>query len=184
MALLDQTPGIRPRPTLGRRLDIAARLAFPTCVTVMMMLATELPFGIPSQAALLPAVAVIGIWFWSLFRPSSMPPPVVFLIGLLLDLRGYLPLGTGSLTLLVTHGIALRLRRVLIEQGFAMIWCAFLPVAVGSAALIWLLAALLTFHLLSPLPALFQAIITVALYPVLAIPLGYGHRFLADPDRA
>ena len=29
MARTDQTPGIRPRATLGRRLDIVARHAFP-----------------------------------------------------------------------------------------------------------------------------------------------------------
>ena len=35
------------------------------------------------------------VYFWSLFRPAAMPPPVVFLIGVLLDLLGYLPLGVG-----------------------------------------------------------------------------------------
>ncbi len=184
MALMDQTPGIRPRLTLGRRLDIAARLGFPACVTVLLMLFTEMPLGMPNQAALLPAVALISVWFWSVFRPASMPPPVVFLIGLLLDLRGYLPLGAGVLTLLTAHGIALRWRRFLVEQGFAMVWIAFLAVAVGGAALIWMLTALLTFRLLSPLPALFQAVITAALYPVLAIPLARAHRSLADPTQA
>lgn len=184
MALMDQTPGIRPRLTLGRRLDIAARLALPTCVTVLVMLATELPFGMPNQAALLPAVALIGVWFWSVFRPTSMPPPIVFLIGLLLDLRGYLPLGAGVLTLLIAHGIALRWRRFLVEQGFTMVWVSFLPIAIGGAVLIWLLAALLNLRLLSPLPALFQAIVTFALYPVMAIPLAFAHRSLADPARA
>jgi rod shape-determining protein MreD len=184
MALMDQTPGIRPRLTLGRRLDIAARLAFPTCMTILLMLLTEIPLGMPNQAALLPAVALIAVWFWSLFRPGSLPPPAVFLLGLLLDLRGYLPLGAGVLTLLIVHGVALRWRRFLVEQGFAMVWIAFLPLAIGGAALIWLLTALLTFRLLSPIPALFQAVITAALYPVLAIPLSRAHRSLADPTRA
>jgi rod shape-determining protein MreD len=184
MALMDQTPGIRPRPTLGRRLDIAARLAFPTCSTLVVMLLTEVPLNIPNQAALLPAVALIAVWFWSLFRPSSLPPPAVFLIGLLLDLRGYLPLGVGVLTLLIAHGVALLWRRFLVEAGFAFVWIAFLPIALGGAALMWLLTALLTFRLLSPLPALFQAVIAAALYPVLAIPLARAHRSLADPGRA
>lgn len=184
MALLEQTPGIRPRLTLGRRLDIAARWAFPSCVTVIAMLAMGMPFGIPNQAALLPAVALISVWFWSLFRPTSMPPPAVFLIGALLDLRGYLPLGVGVLTLLTAHGIALRWRRALVEHGFAMTWIAFLPIAVGGAVLIWLLTALLTLRLLPILPALFQAVITAALYPVLAIPLARAHRSLADPSQA
>jgi len=184
MARIDQTPGIRPRLTIGRRLGIAARHGFPACATVLLMLAVEVPFRIALQAALLPAVALVSVWFWSVFRPTAMPPPVVFLIGVLMDLRGYLPLGAGVLTLLIAHGIAQRWRRFLVQQGFAVAWIAFLPVAVGGAALIWLLSALLTFRLIPPVPALFQAVITAALYPVLAIPLTRAHRSLADPDQA
>ena len=43
MARADQTPGIRPRATLGRRLDIAARHAFPAGCTILLMLLTEAP---------------------------------------------------------------------------------------------------------------------------------------------
>ena len=110
MARSDQIPGIRPRATLGRRLDIAARWAFPATCTILLMLLTETPLGIADQAALLPAVTLACVYFWSLFRPAAMPPPVVFVIGLLLDLLGYLPLGVGVLTLLVVHGLALRWR--------------------------------------------------------------------------
>lgn len=184
MARIDQSPGIRPALTIGRRLDIAARHAFPAFTTVLLMLMTELPLKMPGQAALLPAVALIGVWFWSLVRPTSMPPLVVFVIGLLLDLRAYLPLGTGVLTLLIAHGMATRFGRTLNQQGFVMIWLVFGLVATGAAALLWLLTALLTFRLLSPAPAIFQAAITLALYPVLAIPLAAAHRSLADPEQA
>jgi rod shape-determining protein MreD len=88
MAQIDQTPGIRPRLTIGRRLDIAARRAFPGSVTVLLMALTQAPLRLPLQAALLPAVALISVAFWSLHRPASMPPPLVFLIGLLLDVLG------------------------------------------------------------------------------------------------
>ncbi len=184
MARIDQTPGIRPALTIGRRLDIAARHAFPVGTTVLLMLLTELPLKMPGQAALLPAVALIGVWFWSLVRPSSMPPLAVFVTGFLLDMGAYLPLGTGVLTLLIAHGMATRFSRTLIQQGFAMIWLVFGFVATGAAALLWLLTALLTFRLLSPAPAFFQAAITVALYSVLAIPLASAHRTLADPEQA
>ncbi len=102
----EQLPGIRPRPTLGRRLDIVARHSFPATSTVLLMLLCGLPFGIADQAVLLPAVTLAAVFFWSLFRPAVVPPPVVFLIGLLLDLLGYLPLGAGVLTLLLVHGLA------------------------------------------------------------------------------
>jgi rod shape-determining protein MreD len=184
MAPIDHTPGIRPRPTLGRRLDIMARRAFPASTTILLMLLAELPFNVTGQAALLPAVTLIAVWFWSVFRPTALPPPLVFLIGLLLDLRGYLPLGTGVLTLLIMHGIALRTRRILTQRGFAVIWLIFCLIAAGASTLTWMLTALLTWRLLPPGPAIFQAVLTASLYPVLAIPLAHAHHSVADPERA
>jgi len=184
MAHIDQRPGIRPRASLGRRLDIAARFGFPARITILLMLLTQAPLEIPEQAALLPAVALCCVWFWSLFRPDAVPPPVVFLIGVLLDLLGYLPLGAGAFTLLAVHGVAVSLRRSLARRGFAWIWIAFGGVAAAASLLIWLLVMLLTFRLLSPDPAIFVAILTIALYPVLAIPFAGAHRSIANPEGA
>ena len=182
--LIDQTPGIRPRPTLMRRLDATARFCFPAACTVVLMLLCLTPFGFADQAQLLPATAYACVWFWSLFRPASMPPPAVFMIGMLLDLLGYLPLGVGVLGLLITHGIALRARRVLTRQGFLVVWLAFIGIAIGAAALTWALACALFFRLLAPGPAVFQAIITVAIYPAIAIVFIRAHRSVADPLQA
>src|SRR5271165_971718 len=93
MDQIGKVPAIHPRPTIGRRLDATARAAFPAGCTVVLMLLTLTPFGFADQAQLLPAIALTSVWFWSLYRPLQMPPFVVFAIGLLLDLLGYLPLG-------------------------------------------------------------------------------------------
>jgi rod shape-determining protein MreD len=184
MAHIDRRPGIRPRESLGRRLDIAARTGFPTYITVLLMLITQAPFEIPEQAALLPAVALCCVWFWSVFRPDSMPPPIVFALGLLLDLLGYLPLGVGVFTLLAVHGVALLLRRSLSRAGFLWIWCVFAGVAAVASLVIWVLVMLLTFRLLSPYPAFFIAVVTIAIFTVLAVPFAGAHRSIANPDRA
>lgn len=183
MARADQAPGIRPRATLARQLDIAARHAFPASCTILLMLLTQIPFGFADQAALLPAVTLACVYFWSLFRPGGMPPPVVFAVGLFLDLLGYLPLGIGPLTLLVVHGLVLRWRRVLSQQGFLPVWLVFAGFAAGASALAWILTDVLTFRLLPPGPAVFQAALTAALYPALAILFVRAHRGVADPDR-
>jgi rod shape-determining protein MreD len=184
MAHANQTPGIRPRATLGRHLDIAARHAFPAGCTVLLMLLSETPFGIVDQATLLPAVTFASVYFWSLFRPAAMLPPVVFLTGLLFDLLGYLPLGVGPLTLLVMHGLALLLRPTLTRAGFLSVWLVFAVFAAGGAALDWTLTALLSFRLLPLAPALFEALLSAGLYPALAMLFIRAHRTVADPERA
>jgi rod shape-determining protein MreD len=184
MALSDRMPGVRPRLTIGRRLDIAWRHAFPGVTSVLLMMLSLAHFGLWGQAALLPAVALTCVWFWSLFRPAAMAPPIVFLIGLLLDLVGYLPIGVGEVTMLATHGIAQRLRRFLQRQGFTVVWLIFTAVACGIAVMNWALVSLLTFSLEPPGPILFQAGLAAAMYPAVAIPLALAHRSIANPDLA
>ena len=106
------------------------------------------------------------------------------MIGVFMDLLGYLPLGTGVFTLLVVHGIAVKLRRGLARRGFAWSWVLFGIVATGASALIWLLSMLLTLRLLSPFPVLFIATLAIALFPVLAVPFAAAHRTVANPDHA
>jgi len=184
MVDVGRAPGIRPRPSLWRRLDGLARRAFPVTSTVLLMLLSNAPFGIPDQATLLPAVAVVAVFFWSVFRPSGMPPLAVFLIGLLLDLLGWLPLGTGVVTLLTVHAFCLYWRRGLARQGFLAIWLVFAGFALGAAAVMWGLVGLLALRAVPVGPALFQAVLTTAIYPALAIPLAHAHRDVAAPERA
>jgi rod shape-determining protein MreD len=184
MALSERVPGVRRRLTMGRRLDIVWRHAFPGTTSLLLMLLSLAPFGLWGQAALLPTVALTCVWFWSLFRPAAMSPPVVFLIGVLLDLLGFLPPGVGALTMLMTFGLVQRLRRFLSRQRFTMIWLIFIAVACFIAVMNWALVSLLTFSLLPPGPVLFQAGLAAAMYPVVAIPLTLAHRSIADPEQA
>jgi rod shape-determining protein MreD len=180
----DRLPGIRPRPSLSRRLDIMARSSFPATTTALMLLIIDAPLGLPGQAELQISVVFSCVFFWSLFRPASMPPPVVFLLGLLTDLLGYAPPGVGVLTLLITHGLALLWRRTLVQQGFLLVWLAFVCVIAGAAALQWAFTSLLEFRLLPPWPGVFQAMLGAGVYPLLAPLLTRAHHTLAEPDRA
>ena len=184
MAAADQTPGIRPAVTFGRRLDIAARCAFPAGCTALLMLLAGVPLGIVGQAALLPALSFASVYFWSLLRPAAMSQPLVFLVGLLFDLLGYLPLGVGPLTLLIVYGLVQRWRTWLMAQGVGAGWVVFILFASGAAAVSWILASMLSFRLLPPAPALLGPLLAAALYPVLAMLFLRAHRTVADPERA
>lgn len=181
--MTEKLPGIRPRPTLWRQLDMASRAAFPAACTALLLLVLAAPLRLPGQAQLQPAAALACVFFWSLFRPSSMPPPIVFALGLLLDLLGLEPVGISVIVLLATHAFAVRWR-VLAAQGFLTVWLVFVAVAAVAATLVWALTSLLTFRLLPVSPALFQFGLTAGLYPVLAAVFTGTHRTLADPERA
>ena len=184
MPQTEQTPGIRPRPTLAHLLDVTARHAFPVALTAGVLVLLSTPIGILGQAQLQPAWTLACVYFWSLFRPVSMPATAVFALGLLLDLLAQGPLGISVLILLLVHATALRLRRDLVPQGFAVVWLMFFLFAGGAAALEWALVCLLTWRDLPVWPALFEFAISVGAYPILATLLSSAHRGIAAPEQA
>jgi len=170
-----------PSPGLLRRLDDLARAALPGFLTALLMILAAGPTGVP---ALVPATALACVVFWSVFRPGPMPPPVVFLVGLLQDLLAMAPLGTGVVTLLVAQGLALSWRRFLARQGFLFVWLAFCGFAAGAAGFGFVLTALLGWTLPASAPALHQAALTAGLYPVFALLLSRVHAMMLRAEEA
>ncbi|WP_137178009.1 rod shape-determining protein MreD [Roseomonas sp. AR75] len=159
----------QPSPGLLRRVEAIARSLLPSLFVALAMVVAAGPTGV---AALVPAVTLPQVVFWSVFRPGAMPAAAVFLLGLLQDLLSLAPLGTGVLTLLVAHGLAITWRRVLARQSFLAVWICFCGFALGAAALGYLLTALMSLSLPPPAPMLYQAALTAGLYPAFAFLLG------------
>jgi rod shape-determining protein MreD len=88
------------------------------------------------------------------------------------------------LILLLAHAVALRIRRVLVREGFALVWLMFFAFAGAAALLEWLLVSVLTWRVLPPWPALFEFGMAVGAYPILATLLTHAHRGIAAPERA
>lgn len=181
---MDRLPGIRPRPSLARRLDMAARRGFPAATAVLLLLASGAPAALPGRPELQVCLALGCVFFWSVFRPASMPPLAVFLIGFGVDLLGFGPLGVNAVVLLGCHGVALRWRRNLARQGFTMVWLAFVAVSAGAAALGWMLVCVLGLRLYPPGPGMLQALLGAGVYPALALLLTRAHQTLAAPELA
>jgi rod shape-determining protein MreD len=164
-----------PSPGLLRRLEATARALLPGLGAALLMVLAAGPTGLPTLAA---AVTLPQVVFWSVFRPGAMSPPVVFLLGLLLDLLSLAPLGTGVLTLLVVHGLAVAWRRFLARQSFLFMWMVFCGFAAGASALGYGLTVGLAFDLAPVQPLLHQAVLAAGLYPVFAYLLGRLHTLM------
>ena len=180
---MDKTPGIRPRRSWGQRLDTAARRGFPAGTTIVGMILLTAPIGIPGQAQLMPAFTLAAVFFWTLFRPSAVPPPLVFLIGFLGDLLGQMPLGSTVLVLMLTQLLVTRSRRFLAQKGFLFVWVVFVAVAGVAAALQWAFACIMDWTIYPPIGGIFQFLLSAGLYPVLATVFTRAHRSVAAPER-
>ncbi len=179
-----QGPALRRPLTLWRRLDIAARWAFPGFMLVAGLVVLGMPFGLPSQAALRPVYAMACVYFWSLYRPAALPVPFVALCGLLLDLLGLSPLGIWAVLLLLLQLAVIAARRRLAPARFLTSWGAFIGFALAGAGLAWAAQGLLQLRLLPLWPVLWQGLFAAGLYPALARLLIRAHRSAAAVELA
>lgn len=156
------------KQSVWHRLDLLARNLSPFALTVVLVIFAKVPLQVPDISPVLPSLAIIAVFYWSVHRPDLMPIWAVFLVGLVQDLLGAGPMGIGILALLLVHGIVAAQRRFFASASFLMMWCAFALVAMGAMALVWLLTSAFQNALLDPRPAVFGYFLTVAIYPCLA----------------
>ncbi len=172
------------QPDLWRELDRAARRGVPACGAIMTMILLALPGILPFQPALRASIVVISVFFWSLYRPASLPAPVILLIGLLLGLLGGSPLGLWAVLLLLEHGAVLRLRRRLMAWSFSRVWLIFTIMSLGIGAMQWLARCLLALTALPVSPIALETCAMVLLYPLVASLLARMHHGMAAPELA
>jgi rod shape-determining protein MreD len=151
-------------------------------VTLLLIMAAMVPLRVPLLSPVIPALPLIAVYYWSVYKPDLMPIWAIFLIGLFHDLLSAGPAGVGILSLLLVYGLVESLRRLLVGAGFLAIWLVFVPVAAAASLSTWLLTCLLTCLIETRLfdlePTLFQYFATIAGYPCLAWVLSQLQRSL------
>ena len=179
----ERVPGIRPVATLWRHLDAIARRAFPAVSTVTVLLVLAFPWPFPAAPELRGGFALASVFFWTVYRPLSMPPSLCFGLGMLADLLGPEPPGVSAIVLLALHGVAGRHRSRLIRRGLPAVWLAFAGLALAASLAQWAMTAALDLRLLPGLPALLTATLAIGLYPFLSVLLAEAHVSLDAPEQ-
>jgi rod shape-determining protein MreD len=148
------------------RLDQTGRNIAPFAVTVALMLFGMVPLRLPSYAAVAPMLPLMALYYWVIHRPDLLRPSVAFGLGLLQDLLSGTPLGMTPLIYVLVYWVVLTQRRFFLGTSFTMLWFGFALIALGASVVGWLAWSILNLRLLSPDPALMQAVMTIAVFPV------------------
>jgi len=162
------------------RVDRWLRNLTPALLTLILVLASGLPLGLPGMAEVMPCFAVMAVYYWTLHRPDLLPSGAVFLLGLLQDAVAGTPLGFHAVLLLGVHWVVLTQRWVFYRKSFNVVWWGFSLVATGMALAAWLLGSLLSWHLLNARPVVLQLGLSIALYPLIAWASRRAHRTLEE----
>lgn len=156
------------RPGFWQRMDGLARHMLPFTLTLLLLVVTVVPTHLEGLVRVGPALTLIAVYYWAVYRPDLMGYGSVFLIGVVEDLLAATPLGVGPLVLLMVYGAVISQNKFFLGKSFAVVWWAFGVVAAGAGILKWLAIAAVSDVLVEPTAPLFSILMTIGAYPVIA----------------
>lgn len=150
---------------LAQRVDHMVRQLVPVSLVLVLVLLQAMPWHLPALAGIVPALPMIGIYYWSVYRPDLLVPSVAFATGLVNDVVLGAPIGISSLAFLVIQGMTASQTRFFNGKSFLVIWSGFALLA-AVAMLVELVLSSLVFGR-TPVFSAFgiQYALTVCLYP-------------------
>lgn len=116
------------------------RLALPALSTLFMLLLMTAP--IPMALPLMPPLAMLAVFVWTMFQPGLMPPWLAFLIGLVGDALFSLPFGVSATALALVAVFVRSFEARYGHHAHGFDWAMAGLVMTGHALLIWQLMAL------------------------------------------
>lgn len=150
-----------------QKLDQAGRRATPGVLSLLLVLFGAAPLYAPYYGPVAPVLPLIAVYYWSVHRPDLMPFWLVFLIGLLQDILTAGPTGLWAMILLACQWLLMGQRRFVVGRPFLLIWLGFVAVAAMALTLEWLASSAYHVAVMPTEPALFRALLTIALFPAL-----------------
>lgn len=156
-------------PTFVQDAGRGALALLPVLATAALVLLGAVPTRLPDFGPVTPCLALAAVYFFAIYRPSLLPAPAVFGIGLFQDALLGLPFGLSSVVLLGVYGVTVGQRNAFRGRPFLIAWLGFAIVAPVATAATWLLVSILAGVVVPPVPAVFQALITLAVYPLVNV---------------
>lgn len=151
-----------------QRLDLIARNVTPFAFTVLLLIVGLVPWRLPYLPPIGISLVLVSVYYWAVHRPSALPAPAVFTVGLLADLLSGGFLGINVLVLLVVYAATVALRRWFVGAAFAIVWWSFAIVSSLALILAWAITWFLAGAAADFAPGISGTLFGIAAYPLLA----------------
>lgn len=151
-------------------LDDSGRRLVPLASTLILLIISFMQLPLPYTSTIMPPLALIGIFYWSIYRPDRFGIIAAFVIGLLQDMLMGAPLGVTAFLYAVTQR-QLQVRQRMFKGGsFALLWMGYIAVQMMISIGQWLIWSWLA-HTPYPLTSfILQLALALCLFP----PVGWG----------
>ena len=151
----------------------------PFFTVVFLIILMVLPYNMPLISDIMPYLTLIGVYYWSVFKPEYMPVSVVFAIGILQDILLGSPLGLTSLLLVVVQQFIFFQGRRFLERDFLFNWFVFVMIVIGFGTLTWIIVSLYFRVFLDYIGIIGQILLTIAFYPLITWFLGITKKMVS-----
>lgn len=166
---------------LSEQIDHIVRLGVPYVVMFLLVSLNLSYLHLPLSFSVTLPITLMVIYYWSIYRPTLIPPVLVFILGILLDLVGSLPIGLSAFLFLFVRHVISDQRLFLTGQPFFMIWLGFFVVSSVSFAAQWFLFGLTSLQWTPLQPVAANIILGALVFPIIMIVLNLSHKTLPPP---
>jgi len=157
-------------------------IPFATALAASAIDALPLPSAAPDAVA--PVTLLGAVFFWSIHRPELLGAAAIFAVAVVHDGLTGLPLGMTPLAFLLTRSLLLPKDLFLATSPFMVVWACFALTTAVALGLRWLIATLWWQHVMPLGPSLFEACLTVLVYPLISSLLARTIPVLPRPRHA
>ncbi len=138
----------------------------PLTLAFLLAILTQIPLGSATAGIPAPNWTLMLVFYFSLHRPSLVPPVAVALVGLFQDFLWGGPPGLNLLILLITQMVLSNQQALFVRRSFLVGWLGFVTVAAIAMALSWLSGSLYYGEILGLRPLAVQTALSVLAYPL------------------
>lgn len=152
------------------------RIALLLILGMVAVFAEAAPLGVGPTAPPSPDLLMCVLVYWSIRRPGSTPLLAVFTLGLIRDFLTDVPLGAGTLSLVIVTELFKSQRHHMQRLNIMLEWLVVTGAVLSSTAFVWLLVVLTLAQPPYVIELLHQCLYTAMIYPLIALTLRWVFR--------
>lgn len=168
----------------SENLDWLWRISIAQFFILFLLLLSIVSYSFPHTDSVRPFFILMPLYYWSIYRPSLVIPLFCFLIGLWVDIVSGFPIGLHAALFLLVNIIIKSQRLFLMGQPYPMFWLGFVIVSTSVYVSQWLFFALIYMSIPPLIDTIASNIITILLFPFVAVILTFIQRILPLPPKS
>lgn len=161
---------------LSEQLDSFLRFSVPYMAMFFLFTLNLVSFSAPLSTKIEIPFVLMCVYYWSVYRPTMIPPFLVFSAGLYFDLLSGMPLGLNAFIFLLVRHFVKEQRLFLTSQTFIVIWLGFMVVSAACLSVQWVLFGLINMYWTPHIPMLLMVIAGVLIFPAVTLILNLSHK--------